>query len=399
VGVVSPLGNAFDCFSTALQEGRGAIGPVRNVSTDQLKISVAAEVEKDFFEQNFQANELSLLDRSTQFAMVAARQALTMSGLDFTDHEVGRRAAAIVGTGAGSAETVEENYRRLYRDNQRSAHPLTIPRVMANAPISHITAEHGIRGPSFMVTSACASSNHAIAVAFEMVRSGLVDYAVTGGVEACMTIGCIKGWDALRVMAPDMCRPFSRGRLGMVLGEGSGIFVLERWDKAQARDADIIAEFLGCGMSSDANHIIRPTVAGPVEAMEACLRNASIAPDEVDYINAHGTGTQANDAMETEAIRTLFNGHADKLRVSSTKSMHGHALGASGALEMVATLAAVRRQFSPPTMNYVEADPHCDLDCVPNEARDQQIRVALSNSFAFGGHNAVLAVGAPNRLH
>jgi nodulation protein E len=252
--------------------------------------------------------------------------------------------------------------------------------------------EHGITGPSFTVASACASANHAFGVAYHMVRAGSVDVAVTGGTESVFTFGTIKAWEALRVMAPDMCRPFSRNRLGMVLGEGAAIFVLENRERAEARGAEILGEIAGFGMSSDAADIVLPSVIGAAAAMQACLTDGGLRPEDVDYINAHGTGTVANDATETKAIHAVFGDHARKLAVSSTKSMHGHALGAAGALELAATLIGMREGFIPPTLNYTEADPECDLDYVPNQARTARVNVAMSNSFAFGGHNAVLAV-------
>jgi nodulation protein E len=252
--------------------------------------------------------------------------------------------------------------------------------------------EHGITGPSFTIASACASANHAIGVAYHMVRSGSVDVAVTGGTESVFAFGVIKAWEALRVMASDTCRPFSKGRGGMVLGEGSAILVLESRARAAARGAEILGEIVGFGMSSDAADIVLPSAVGAAGAISACLEDAGLKPEDVDYINAHGTGTVANDATETKAIHAAFGDHAKKLMVSSTKSMHGHAMGAAGALEIAATLIAMREGFVPPTVNYTAADPECDLDYVPNEARQVQIDVALSNSFAFGGHNAVLAV-------
>jgi nodulation protein E len=258
--------------------------------------------------------------------------------------------------------------------------------------MSHITMEHGLTGPSFTVASACASANHAMGVAFQMVRAGSVDVAVTGGTETVFTYGTIKGWEALRVMAPETCRPFSRNRSGMVLGEGAAMFVFEDRARAVARGAEILGEIIGCGMSSDASDIVLPSVAGATTALQACLADAGLAPEDVDYINAHGTGTSANDATETKAIHAAFGAHAHKLAVSSTKSMHGHALGAAGALELAVTLIAMRGCFIPPTANYAEPDPECDLDYVPNEPRMKQIEVAISNSFAFGGHNAVIAV-------
>jgi nodulation protein E len=250
----------------------------------------------------------------------------------------------------------------------------------------------GLRGPSFAVASACASATHAIGIAFQMVRSGAVDCAVTGGTEACLSYGVLRGWEALRVMAPDMARPFSADRKGMVLGEGAAVLVLEPLERAQARGATILAEIVGFGMSADAADLIAPDVDGMSRAMQGALDNAGVTAEQVQYINAHGTGTTANDETETKALHQVFGAHAKKVAVSSTKSMTGHALGAAGALEAVATVMAVQDCVAPPTIGWLGRDPACDLDYVPNEARPMQIDVALSNSFAFGGLNAVLAV-------
>jgi nodulation protein E len=292
----------------------------------------------------------------------------------------------------GGMTTLDDGFHRLYAEGSKRVHPLTIPKMMISAAVSHLTIAHHITGPSFTVASACASANHAMGVAFQMVRSGMAEAALTGGCEAVFTLGAMKSWEALRVMAPDTCRPFSRKRLGMVLGEGAAILVLEERDHAVARGADILAEIAGCGMSSDAADIVLPSEAGATAAMAACLADAGLKPEDVGYINAHGTGTQANDATETRAIHAVFGERAKKIPVSSTKAMHGHALGAAGAIELAATVIAMREGFIPPTVNYDEPDPGCDLDYVPNEARQARFDVALSNSFAFGGHNGVIAV-------
>jgi nodulation protein E len=269
---------------------------------------------------------------------------------------------------------------------------LTILRVMANAPACHIGIEFGLRGPAFAVSSACASANHAMAQAFEMVRSGKVDCAVTGGTEACVTETTMKAWEAMRVTADDTCRPFCKQRRGMVLGEGAGIFVLEEWEHAKARDAVILAEFAGSGATADAVDMVFPAEATVARAMELALIDAGLDAADVDYINAHGTGTPANDPTETKAIRRVFGAQADKLAVSSTKSMHGHALGAAGAIELVAAIGSLRNGVIPPTANFIDPDPECDLDYVPNAAREKPVRACLSNSFAFGGLNAVVAL-------
>jgi nodulation protein E len=273
-------------------------------------------------------------------------------------------------------------------------HPLTIPKTMANAGASHISMEFGITGPSFTISTACSSAAHAIGQAFWMVRSGVTDLAITGGSEAPFSVGILKAWEAMRVVSPDTCRPFSKDRHGMILGEGGAMLVLEPLEAARARGARIHAEIVGFGMSADAGHITQPSAEGAARAIRAALRDAALAPEAIGYINAHGTGTAANDPTETSAIRAVFGAHAGRLPVSSTKSMHGHALGASAALECLATALALRDGLLPPTANFREPDPECDLDVIPNQARAAQVEYALSNSFAFGGLNAVLALRA-----
>lgn len=394
LGVVSPLGNNVSEMATRLRAGRSAIAPLVNIPTEGLLTKVGAEVRDFDPSQHFSDKQLPLLDRCAQLALVAAREAIAQSGLEFRDG-IGARTATILGAGVGGMTTLDESFHRLYAQGSKRAHPLTIPKLMISAAMSHITMEHGLTGPSFTVASACASANHAMGVAYHMVRSGSVEVAVTGGTESVFTFGTIKAWEALRVMAPDVCRPFSRNRGGMVLGEGAAILVLENRDKALARGAEILGEFAGFGMSSDASDIVLPSMTGAVAAINACLADGGLNRDDVGYINAHGTGTMANDATETKAIKAAFGDHARKLAVSSTKSMHGHALGGAGAIEMAATLIGLRDGFIPPTTNFTEPDPECDLDYVPNEARPAKVEVALSNSFAFGGHNAVVAVRRP----
>jgi len=391
MGIVSPLGNSADAMRESLAKGESGIGPIQSVPHDGLIIKIGAEVKNYDPAAHFSDKQLGLMDRCAQLAVMASRQAVAQSGLNFRDG-LGAKTATIIGAGVGGMQTLDESFHRIYAEGARRAHPLTVPKLMISAPMSHITMEHGLTGPSFTVASACASSNHAIGVAYQMVRSGMVEAAVTGGTEAVFCFGSFKAWEALRVMAPDTCRPFSKGRAGMVLAEGAGIFVLENLERAQARGAEILGEIIGFGMSSDAADIVLPSVTGAAAAIQACLDDAGLNPEDVDYINAHGTGTYANDATETKAIHTVFDEAAKKIPVSSTKSMHGHALGGAGALELAATLVAMQGGFIPPTANYLEADPACDLDYVPNTAREGTIKVAISNSFAFGGHNAVLAI-------
>ena len=391
LGCVSAMGLGRQAFWDSIRAGRSAIRPLSILPPENLGIQVGAEVTDYDPSRHFDAKRLSLMDRFSQFALLAAREALDDSGLELTDG-LARQTAVILGTGTGGKTTDDDAFRELYGKGNPRVKPSVIPRLMVSAATSHLTIEFGITGPAFTVSSACSSANHAIAQAFWLVRQGMTPLAIAGGTEACFTFGTMKAWEALRVMAPDTCRPFSRDRRGMVLGEGAGVVILEPLEAARERGAEVYAELAGAGMSADAGHLIQPSEAGGAQAMEMALGDAKLSPREVQYINAHGTGTQANDVTETRAIRRVFGAHADRLAVSSTKSMHGHALGASGALELVATVLAMRDQVAPPTANFTEPDPECDLDYVPNTCREMPIEAALSSSFAFGGLNAVLAV-------
>ncbi len=392
MGAVTALGHDAVATWAAMREGRGGIGPIANIPTDLLNVKIAAEVHGFDPAAHIEAKKLPLLDRVSQFALVAAREAVAQSGLDFRVGNRGERSACIIGSGIGGEGSHNEQSRRFYADNNPRLHPLTILRVMANAPACHVGIEFGLRGPSFAVVSACASANHAMAQAADMIKNGKMDFAVTGGSEACVTVTTMKAWEAMRVTADDTCRPFCKQRRGMVLGEGAGIFVLEEWEHAKARGANILAEFAGSGMTADAVDMVFPAQATVARAMELALVDAGLKPEDVDYINAHGTGTPANDPTETKAIRQAFGAHAGALAVSSTKSLHGHALGAAGAIELVAAIGALRDGVIPPTANFIDPDPECDLDYVPNTPREKSVRAALSNSFAFGGLNAVVAL-------
>lgn len=390
-GCVSALGNSAVATWAAMREGRAGIGPLTGLDDPSLRTPIAAQAKAFQALDHFDEKRLVLLDPVSQMALVAAREAVAQAGLSF-EGELGERTAVVIGTGIGGASTQDQMAKRLYAEKNPRVHPMAIVRVMPNAPASQISLEFGLRGPVFAVASACASSNHALGQALMLLQSGVADAALAGGVEACITVGTVKAWEAMRVMASDTCRPFSKGRQGLVLGEGAGVFVLETLEHAQARGATILAEFVGCGMSADAADIVMPDASGAARAMRAALAHGGLAPEDVDYINAHGTGTPANDATETKAIRALFGAHADRLAVSSTKSMHGHALGGGGAIELVAAIGALREGVVPPTINYTEPDPACDLNVVPNTAQERPVRAALSNSFAFGGLNAVLAL-------
>ncbi len=390
-GCVSPLGLTAVATWQAMRDGRAGIAPLTGLQATDLRTPVAAQLKGFEPTAYFDEKRLVLLDPVSQYALVAAREAMAQAGLKL-EGEAADRAAVVIGTGIGGASTQDSMARRLYGEGNPRVHPMAIVRVMPNAPASQISLEMGLRGPVFAVASACASANHALAQALMLLQTGVVDVALAGGVEACITVGTVKAWEAMRVMADDTCRPFSKGRRGLVLGEGAAVFVLETLEHAQARGATILAEFAGAGMSADAADIVMPDAGGAARAMRAAMAQAGLAAQDVGYINAHGTGTTANDRTETRAIRAVFGEHAEQLAVSSTKSMHGHALGAGGAIELVAVIGALRDGVLPPTINYLEADPECDLDVVPNVARARRVDAALSNSFAFGGLNAVLAL-------
>jgi nodulation protein E len=391
LGAITPLGHDVASFWEGVRKGLNGVRPVEIVPPDNLNQKVLGEVKGFESEKHFTDRELPILDRVSQFGVVAARQAIAQSGIAF-DGELSERTATIVGTGVGGQTTVDESFRRLYEDKQPRVYPLTIPKLMPNAPASQISMHCGLRGPAFGIVSACASATHAIGLCYQMVRSGAVQCAVTGGSEAAITLGAIKGWEAMRIMAPDKVRPFSKDRKGMIIGEGAAIAVLETEEAARARGAEILAEIVGFGMSADAKDITAPDVNGMVRAMNGALTDAKLSASDIQYINAHGTGTTANDRTETAALKVAFGDHVKKLAISSTKSMTGHALGAAGAIEMAATVMSLRDGVAPPTINYLGLDPECDLDYVPNEARDLKMDAAMSNSFAFGGLNAVLVL-------
>jgi nodulation protein E len=396
LGIISPLGQSLAENWESLRAGRSAIGPIQSVDCSTLRFQNGAEVRGFDPLAHFEGGKDAQIDRFAQFAVVAARDAMRDSGVVLTP-ALRDQAAVISGSSVGGQLAIEEGYQDLYLKDRGRVHPLTIPRTMSNAGASHIAMDLGFSGPTYTVTTACSSANHAIGQAFRMVRNGEVDLAVTGGSEANFAFGFLKAWEAMRVIATDTCRPFSKNRRGMILGEGGAVLILEPLEAAKARGAKIYAEISGFAMTSDAHHLTQPTVEGPSRAMRGALRDAGMTPEEVGYINAHGTGTPGNDPVETRAIRAVFGAHADKLAVSSTKSMHGHALGAAGALEAVATILALHHGILPPTANYDERDPECDLDYVPNQARPIEVGAALSNSFAFGGLNAVLAFRAAHR--
>jgi nodulation protein E len=340
---------------------------------------------------HFTADELLMRDPFAQFAIVAAREAVSDSGLSLKNGE-GARTGVILGCGGGGEHAREEAAVRIFAQRKLRSNPMLVPKTNLQASVGFVSMEFGATGPSFVVSTGCAAATHAIAQAFLMVRHGLISYAITGGSEAPIMISIFQAFDAARVLSKTTCRPFSRGRDGMSLADGAGIVILENLETAKNRGAHIYAELAGVGMSADADSSVHPADHGPAQALAAALDDAQLAPDQVDYINAHGTGTQVNDAVETRAVKKAFGEHARRLCISSTKSAHGHAFGGAGGIELVATTLAMKENVAPPTVNFLGPDEQCDLDYVPNCARERRIDAALSQSFAFGGLNAVLAL-------
>lgn len=390
-GSINPLGHDVISTMEAMREGRCGIGPLKFQDVERLSIQIGGQVHGLKVEELFSRQQLSLYDRFTQFTLIAAREAIEQSGLEFSN-ELADKSGVILGTAGGGITTSDQNYRMVYEEGKNRVHPFVVPKLMNNAAASHVSMEFNLKGPSFTVATACASSNHAMAQAFQMVRTGLAPIMMTGGSESMLCFGGVKAWEGLRVMSKDACRPFSANRNGMVQGEGAGVFVFENYECARSRGAEILCEVVGFGMSSDASDIVTPSKNGAARAMQGALLDARLNGDEVGYINAHGTGTAVNDKTECAAVADVFGQHVNKLMISSTKSMHGHLIGGTGAVELIACIMALRDGEIAPTIGYEEPDPECPLDVVPNEARQAHVQVVLSNAFAFGGMNAVLAL-------
>lgn len=390
VGVISGLGNNAAEFWDALSAGRSGIGPITKSDTTTIRFKNAAEVKGFDEKEHFDDKALLWLDPFAHFGIVSAREAVADSGLEFTDN-LRDRGGVITGSCLGGKTTENDLYYNLYVEKKERFPPVAIPRAMANAVASHVSMEFGLTGATFTTSTACSSANHALGQAFWLVRQGTLDVAIAGGSEAPICLGNLKAWETMRVVSPDTCRPFSKDRTGMILGEGAAMFVMETLDAAQARGAKIYAEIVGFGMSADAHHLTMPLAAGAAKAMREALADGDLRPEQVGYINAHGTATQANDPMESEAIRMVFGDHTDNIRVSSTKSMHGHTLGAAGAIEGAATILGLHKGVLPPTANFNEPDPECNINIIANEAIAAEPEAAISNSFAFGGLNAVVA--------
>lgn len=401
LGVVSPIGNSIDEVITNLASGWSGVRRFGPALASRLRSPIGATVTFDGA-AHFDAPRLRLLDRVSQLALVAAGQAVAQAHLDFST-EQRERCGVFVGSGMGGAETTDEGYHTIYADASDRVSPYSVLGAMTNAPASWLAIDYGLLGPNLTYSTACSSSAVALGEAARRIRSGDVDVMLAGGAEAPLTFGVLRAWEAFRTLAPEdpqdpsaSCRPFSRSRNGLVLGEGAAFAVLEEWEHAVARGIPIHAELSGYGLSCDASHITRPTVEGQARAMRAALESAALSPSAIDYINAHGTATVQNDAVETAAIKGVFGERSYSFPVSSTKSVHGHLLGAAGALEFLIAVICLDRGIVPPTMHLDVPDPACDLDYVAGCARTGVIlRAVMSNSFAFGGTNAVLVAENP----
>jgi nodulation protein E len=390
-GTVNALGRDVPSTFEAFREGRCGITELDFRDVERLAIRIGGQVHGWDPEAHFNRQQIALYDKFTQFTFIAARQAIAQSGIVF-DGALSLNSGVVLGTAGGGVNTWDESYRQVYEEGKNRVHPFVIPKLMNNAAASHLSMEWNLRGPSFTVATACASSNHAMGLAFQMIRSGAATAMLTGGSESMLCFGGVKSWEGLRIMSKTGCRPFSATRDGMVQGEGAAVFVFEEYEHARARGAPILAEVAGFAMTADAGDIVMPSVQGAERAIAGALRDAGLNPEAVGYINAHGTGTAANDKIECLAVAHAFGHHADRLMISSTKSMHGHLIGGTGAVELLACLMALNEGVIAPTIGYDEPDPECALDVVPNVAREAKVDAVLSNAFAFGGLNAVIAL-------
>jgi 3-oxoacyl-[acyl-carrier-protein] synthase II len=399
LGIISPCGNNIDDFSFNLMAGKSGVRRISSDYSSLLSVKIAAEVDFNPLDY-FIKKQLSSMDRVNQFALAAASQAWKDSELSL-DAKEKERAGVYIGCGMGGGNTIEDLYDQLFKHNAAKVKPLTVLMVMNNASASYISIEYGLSGPCLTLSTACASSANAIGEAFRQVRDGYVDVMLAGGAEAFLTYGGYRSWESLRLLADEdpedpskSCKPFSKNRTGLVLGEGAAVVVLEEMERAARRGAPIYAELIGYASTSDASHITRPSLEGQARAMAEALKEAALLPEDIDYINAHGTATHWNDLLETQAIKKVFGDYACKVPVSSTKSMHGHNMGAAGAIEFIVSLLAIKNQAVPPTINLDHPDPECDLDYVPNIGRKGvKVNTVMSNAFAFGGTNAALIAG------
>jgi len=395
-GVVTPLGTGVDKFWAAMQRSDCGIREVQSFSTEDLYITIAGEVPDFDPRERLQSKQLLLADKFSQYAGCAAHEAVLQSKLEYPIKDSDSyRSACIIGSGVGGLTTLEFSYKMLFKENKRATHPLTLLKAIGSSASAHVSIEYGIKGPTFGLVSACATATHSIGLTYRMIREGLVDVGLAGAAEASLNWGATRAWQAMRVLSPDGLWPFAKRRNGTVLAEGAGILMLEEYERAKDRGAPILAELLGYGMTADAADMVNPSIDGASTAMQQALDDGGLAATDIDYINAHGTGTMVNDINETRAIKRVFGNAANNVSISSTKSMHGHCLGAGGGIEAVAAIKAIEQNYVPPTAGLDEPDPECDLDYTPNTGKGREVNYAMSNSFAFGGLNAVLVFGPP----
>jgi len=394
MGVVSSIGSGVDAFWNGIKRGDCGIQNAETYDIEDLQIKIAGEVKNFDAKENGLSKQFLLSDRYSQFAGIASREAVAGAGIETPlKPEEGARAAAIIGSGIGGINTMEGSYRALFEQKKRATHPLTLLKTISSSAPAHVSIEYGITGPCFGVVSACSTATHSIGLVYNMIKSGFIDFGLGGAAEASLAWGTTRAWQGMRVLSPDGLFPFSKRRNGTVLAEGAGILLLEDYERAKERGANIIAEIMGFGMTADAADMVNPSIDGTAGAMEIALKESGLSPADIDYINAHGTATMVNDVNETRSIKRVFGNNAKDTPISSTKSMHGHALGAGGGIEAVACLKAMQDNYLPPTIGFDEPGDECDLDYIPNEGRSAEVNYTMSNSFAFGGLNAVLVFG------
>ncbi len=390
-GAFCALGQTADSVVNAMMNGECAIDRLDIPDVDRLAVQIGAQIKGYDPTAQFTRSEIALYDPFTQYALIAAQEAVAQSGLELSD-QLALQTGVVLGSAGGGLQTQDQSYKAVYEDGKNRVHPFVVPRLMMNAASSHVSMAHGAKGPCFTVATACASSNHAMGQAFQMVRSGMAKVMLTGGSDSMLCFGGIKAWEGLRVLSPDGCRPFCASRNGMVQGEGAAVFVFEEFEHAKARGANILAEVAGFSMTADAADIVVPNEEGAARAMAASVRDAGLTGDQIGYVNAHGTATAVNDKTEVAALRSAFGAAVNGMAVSSTKSMHGHIMGGTGAVELLSCIAAVKDGVLAPTVNVQDLDPACDLDIVMNAARETPVDAAISNAFAFGGLNAVITL-------
>lgn len=394
LGAVSACGIGADALWQFSVNGKAGIREVSFENLPNQKIKTAGAISAEVWETIKQGSDQRFQDPVTAIALLAAREAVDMAGLP--KDNLGPRFGSVIGSGMGGAATIDTNYWKFLHDNRARLDGMAVPKLMANAGASWVAMEFGINGPTYCLSTACSSASQSIGLAKALIQQGLVDGCLVGGTEACIVAGGFRAWEMLRVMSPTKCRPFSQDRDGMLLGEGAGVLVLESEEALNERGGTPIAELAGYGTTSDAGDLLRPDRDGAANCMNQALKDAGISSDEIGYVNAHGTGTIANDVIETEAMRAVFGEELDGVLISSTKPVHGHALGSTGALEAIVAARALQEQLAPPTMNFNEVDPRINLDPVSGKAKPFSKRAVMSNSLAFGGINASLVMTSPS---